>query len=393
MHRTIVHMDLDSFFVSVERLLDPTLVGVPVIVGGRGKRGVVSSCSYEARKFGVRSAMPVGKALKLCPEARVVGGANYSHYSGLVTDIIRASAPLFEKTSIDEFYLDLSGMDTYFNAYEYATEIRMRIINELNLPISFGMATSKTVAKIATGLAKPNGQLRVEPGTEMAFLAPLSVAKIPYLGAKGVEKLSGVGVTHISQLQQFPVVQLEALFGKMGRVLWNKARGIDSSEIHTSREEKSISVERTFRDDSTNPEFLMEYFNSMVESSAYNLRKKGHYTTCVTVKLRKSNFETHTQQVTIKPTCLDSEILKTARELFLKAWDGKSALRLIGLKLSNFVDDNFQQDMFDDNEGKIKLHKLMDELKDKYGKSAVRKASNLGHKPIKRGNPLKPDIE
>lgn len=227
----------------------------------------------------------------------------------------------------------------------------------------------------------------------MQFLAPLPVGKIPYLGAKGVEKLAGIGITHISQLQELPMAQLEALFGKNGRALYNKIRGKDSATIQPRREEKSISVERTFKDDSADAEYLMGYFNGMAESLAYNLRRKGHYTTCVTVKLRKSNFETTTQQTTIKATCLDSDVLKTARELFLKAWDGKSTLRLLGLKLSNFVDSGFQQDIFTQDEGKVKLHHLMDDIRVKFGKSAIRSAANLGSKPIKRGNPLKPDIE
>ncbi|HEY1008036.1 MAG TPA: DNA polymerase IV, partial [Sphingobacteriaceae bacterium] len=210
--RHIVHIDLDSFFVSVERLSDPSLNGRPVIIGGTGRRGVVASCSYEARKFGVRSAMPMGQARSLCPQAIVIRG-NYSEYSKasrLVTDIIQAEVPLFEKTSIDEFYIDLTGMEKFFGCYKLATELRQKVIRETGLPISFGLSGCKVVSKVATGQAKPNGQLYVEHGREKEFLAPLMVGKIPMIGDKAVQTLASMGIYKVGDLQKQDLRHLQS---------------------------------------------------------------------------------------------------------------------------------------------------------------------------------------
>ena len=238
--RAILHFDLDTFFISCERLLDSRLEGKPVLVGGTSDRGVVASCSYEARMYGIHSAMPMKLARHLCPEAIVIRGNSgiYMKKSDEVTEVIRQSVPAFEKTSVDEFYLDLSGMDRFFNCHKWATELREKIIKETKLPISFGLSQNKTVSKVATGEAKPNNHLRVEYGSEKQFLAPLSVKKIPMIGDKTYQALFQLGVKEIKTLQDMPVQMLEKVFGKNGISMWNKANGIDPlTNYSISREE------------------------------------------------------------------------------------------------------------------------------------------------------------
>ncbi|HET8829626.1 MAG TPA: DNA polymerase IV, partial [Pelobium sp.] len=251
MQKQIVHIDLDSFFVSVECRKNPDLLTKPVAIGSTSGRGVVSSCSYEARKFGVHSAMPCRQAQKLCPELIFVSSdfSAYSDASKEVTQIIAEAVPLFEKSSIDEFYIDLTGMDKFFGTLKYANELRERIIKETGLPISFGLAKNKTVAKIATGFAKPNGFKHVEYGTEKAFLAPLNISKIPMIGKKTTEKLNQLGYFTIADLQKLPKSSLIAKFGKQGAVIYQKANALDESSITPYVDRKSISTEHTFGTD------------------------------------------------------------------------------------------------------------------------------------------------
>src|SRR5687767_11894974 len=245
--RHIAHFDLDSFFVSVEILNDPSLKGKPVIVGGR-ERGVVAACSYEARKFGIHSAMPMKTAMRLCPHVTIVKGSRgeYIRYSRWVTEIIAAKAPLFEKASIDEFYLDLTGMDKYFNPYQWTIDLRQEIIDKTGLPISFGLASNKMVAKIATDEAKPNGYLHIAFGREKEFLAPLKVNKIPGVGEHMFQALCDLGIETIDHLAAQPIELLESRFGKYGGDLWNKAHGIHNGAVVPYHEAKSISTESTF---------------------------------------------------------------------------------------------------------------------------------------------------
>ena len=254
--RAIVHIDLDTFFVSCERLLDSRLVGKPVLIGGTSDRGVVAACSYEARAFGVHSAMPMKLARHLCPEAIIIRGnsGTYSKYSTMVTDIIKESVPLYEKTSVDEFYLDLSGMDTHFGCLKYATELRHKIMDETGLPISFGLSANKTVSKVATGEAKPNNQLKIDKGTEKPFLAPLSIRKIPMVGQKTAQTLFHLGVKKIGLIQEMPIELMETVLGQNGVTIWKKANGIDNSPVVQYNERKSISTERTFDRDTIDVE-------------------------------------------------------------------------------------------------------------------------------------------
>src|SRR4030095_4215617 len=226
--RIIAHFDLDAFFVSVECLNDPSLKGKPLIVGGSRERGVVAACSYETRKFGVQSAMPMKQAMQLCPNAIVLNGnrSDYSKYSRWVTEIIAAKAPLFEKASIDEFYLDLSGMDRYYVPFEWTVALRQEIIDKTRLPISFGLASNKMVAKMATNEAKPNGYLQVPKGKEKEFLAPLPVNCIPGVGEHTYKALLSLGVRTIGDISKLEMSELEERFGKYGIDLWNKSQGI-----------------------------------------------------------------------------------------------------------------------------------------------------------------------
>ncbi|MCZ6520397.1 MAG: DNA polymerase IV, partial [Bacteroidetes bacterium] len=250
-NRAIVHLDLDTFFVSCERLVNPQLNDKPVLIGGTSDRGVVASCSYEARKFGIHSAMPMKMARILCPQAVVIRGDSglYSKFSQMVTDIIKEQSPLYEKSSMDEFYIDISGMDRFFGCFQWATELRRTIIKETRLPLSLGLSINKTVSKVGTGEAKPNGYLQIGSGMEKQFLAPLSIKKIPMVGDKTYQLLRGLGLYHVKTVQGMPIELMQAAMGVNGISLWKKCQGIDNSPVVPYQERKSISIERTFEQD------------------------------------------------------------------------------------------------------------------------------------------------
>jgi DNA polymerase IV len=378
--RHIVHIDLDSFFVSVERLKTPSLNGKPVIIGGTSDRGVVASCSYEARRFGVHSAMPIKQARQLCPQAIIIGGnhSDYSKASRLVTDIIKQEVPLFEKTSIDEFYIDLTGMDKFFGCYKLASDLRQKIMHDTGLPISFGLSSSKVVSKIATGQAKPNGQLYVEHGKEKEFLAPLPVGKIPMIGEKAVEALSTMGIHKIADLQKQAPEHLEFAFGKAGLIMWNKANGIDHSIVEPYHERKSISSEHTFMQDVTDVSSLDELLISLTEQLTYVLRNENKFASCLAVKIRYSNFDTFTQQVSVSPTNADHMLFPVIKKLFKKAYQNGRPIRLIGVKLSQLSDSPFQPGLFDDYERSSKLYRAVDALNNRFGRKTISKAATLG---------------
>jgi len=381
--RVIVHMDLDSFFVSVERLKDPSLIGKPVIVGGKDGRGVVSSCSYEARKFGVHSAMPIQKAMRLCPDASVVSsmnGGDYSHYSSLVTEIIRQEVPLYQKSSIDEFYIDLSGLDEYYDSYELATHIRTRITKEIGLPISFGYASSKTVAKIATGEAKPDGQLKIEHGSEKEFLAPLSIKEIPMAGKKTREALNALGILFIKDIQNKDQSFFETRFGKQGVLLWNKANGICNSKVVPFYQRKSISTERTFQVDTQNVVMLEAVIVSMAEKLGHLLRKEETLAGCVAIKIRYKDFQTQSQQLTIQSTNIDQQLIDYAKQLFDQLYQSQRKVRLIGIRCSHLKQGGAQINLFDNSENQEKLYGAIDTIKSKYGLNSIKRASGIKYK-------------
>lgn len=374
--RIIAHFDLDAFFVSVECLSDPTLKGKPLIVGGSQERGVVAACSYEARAYGIQSAMPMRTAMRLCPHATVVGGTRgeYSRYSRWVTEIIAAKAPLFEKASIDEFYLDLTGMDKYFDPFKWTIELREEIMSTTGLPISFGLATNKLVAKIATNEAKPNSYLQVPAGMERAFLAPLKVNKIPGVGDHMYQSLRAVGIETIDDLARQSVDFLENQFGKYGSELWNKAHGIHHSEVHEYHEAKSISTENTFHANLKDVNELLTELVRQTERVAYELRQDNKMAGCIAVKIRYSDFETTSRQTSIPYTFYDDELILQARDLFHKLWR-KEPVRLLGVRLSELTSEAIQTNLFSDVEKKAELYKAIDEVKNRFGRGSISKAT------------------
>jgi DNA polymerase-4 len=377
--RYIAHFDLDSFFVSVEVLNDPSLKGKPVLVGGSKERGVVAACSYEARKFGVHSAMPMKKAFQLCPQAILVRGTRgeYSRYSRWVTEIIASKAPLFEKASVDEFYIDLTGMDKFFNPYQWTIDLRQQIIDETQLPISFGLATNKLVAKIATDEAKPNGYLFVQPGMEKEFLAPLPVNKIPGVGEHAFKVLRSMNIHLIGDILQHDEKELVEKLGKWGIELLNKANGISFSEVHAYHEAKSISTENTFDSNKTDMEFLMSELVRMTEKIAYELRKEEKLAGCIAVKIRYPDFETTSKQTTIHYTFSDDELIAAAKELFHQLYRKGNPIRLLGVRLSELTNHAVQGSLFDDGAKKKSLYKAIDSVKDQFGKNALQKARTI----------------
>lgn len=377
--RYIAHLDLDSFFVSVEVLNDPSLKGKPVIVGGSRDRGVVTTCSYEARKFGVRSAMPMRTAMKLCPQALIVRGTRgeYSRYSRWVTEIIAAKAPLFEKASIDEFFIDLTGMDKFFDPFEWTIALRKEIMEQTQLPISFGLATNKMIAKIATDEAKPNGYLFVKPGMEKAFLAPLSVNKFSGVGESTYTRLKGMGIYTIQQLSETPVAKLEKKLGKYGPDLWRKSQGIHESAVHPYHESKSISTENTFEENKTDVPFLLSELVRMTEKVAYELRQDKKLAGCIAVKIRYPDFETTSRQTTIDYTMRDDELIPVGIDLFHQLYRKGQPVRLLGVRLSELTSHVLQGSLFDDGGKKDELYKAIDAVKNKYGRSALQKARTI----------------
>ena len=377
--RYIVHIDLDSFFVSVERLFDPSLIGKPVIIGGSADRGVVASCSYETRKFGVHSAMPTRQALKLCPDAIVIHGnhARYSEASAQVTKIIDEMVPLYQKSSVDEFYIDLTGTDRFYDPYKLASQLRQRIIKETKLPISFGMASGKTIAKMATNSAKPNGQLFVPHGKEMEFLAPLSISKIPGLGESTAAKLYQYGIEKIGDLQRVELRFLETVFGKSGRWIWEKARGIDYSEIVPHSDRKSISTEHTFNTNVSDVRTLETIITSMTEELAGKLRRENKLASCFAIKIRYGNFDTHTQQQKIPLTAAEHILIPGIKNLFKNAWNQQREIRLIGVRLSQLCTGSYQINLFEDNEQRIRLYQAMDKINFKFGDKTVCRAVGM----------------
>ncbi len=385
-----MHMDLDTFFVSVERLMDSRLMGKPILLGGVSDRGVVAACSYETRTFGVHSGMSMKMARQLCPEAIVIRGnsSNYMKYSEMVTDIIRETFPLFEKSSIDEFYVDLSGMDRFFGCLKLASETRARIIRETGLPISFGLSENKTVSKIATGEAKPNNELRVDYGLEKAFLAPLSVKKIPMVGDKTYQTLCNLGVRQIHTLQQMAPDMLEKVLGKNGRVIWKKANGIDKSPVIPFSERKSISTERTFDKDTIDVSKLKGILTAMAENLSFQLRRGNRVCATVTVKLRYSDFNTYTLQAQIPYTSADHILIPKALELFERLYNKRLLVRLIGIRYSSLVSGSYQMNLFEDSEEIVSLYQAMDKIRDRFGDRSLMRASGIQAKTIGRVNPF-----
>jgi DNA polymerase-4 len=369
MERTILHMDLDTFFVSVERKHDSRLENKPILVGGIGDRGVVAACSYETRVYGVHSGMPMKMARNLCPDAVVIRGEGgvYSNESKIVTEIISETVPLFEKASIDEFYADLSGMDKFFSCYQMAKELRMRIKKDAGLPISFGLSANKLVSKVATGTAKPDNERKIEYGTEKSFLAPMLVRKIPMVGDKTNQILYNLGIKHVKTIQEMPVEMMSKVLGKNGVVLWNRANGRDDTPIVPFHERKSISNERTFGKDTGDTNKMREMIRAMAENLACQLRNGDKLTSCISVKIRYADFNTFSRQLKIPYTSADHLLIPQVERLFDQLYNRRMLVRLVGVTFSDLAGGNYQINLFDDSEEKLNLYQAMDLLRNRYG--------------------------
>ncbi|MGI9546202.1 MAG: DNA polymerase Y family protein [Flavobacteriaceae bacterium] len=386
MQKTILHLDLDTFFVSVERLINSELQNKPLLVGGTSDRGVVAACSYEARGFGIHSGMPMKMARELCPEAVVIRGnaGTYSKHSDLVTEIIKKQVPVFEKSSIDEFYADLSGMDRFFGCYHYASELRKMIIKETGLPISFGLSVNKVVSKVATNEAKPNNQLKVDFGYEKPFLAPLSIKKIPMVGDKTYQTLRNLGLRKVKTVQEMPMDLMRRVLGANGAVIWKRANGVDNSPVIPFCERKSISTERTFDRDTIDVGKLKGILIAMTENLAYQLRRGEKLTACIAVKIRYSDFNTYSKQVRIPYTSADHILIPKILELFRVLYNRRLLVRLIGIRFSHLVPGNYQINLFEDTEEALNLYTAMDNIRERFGDKSVLRASGLGAKTIGR---------
>jgi len=386
MQNNILHLDLDTFFVSCERLIDSRLQNRPLLVGGTGDRGVVAACSYETRVFGVHSGMSMKVARRLCPEAIVIRGdaSIYTKFSHQVTEIIKEKVPVFEKASVDEFYADLSGMDKFYGCYKYASELRQNIIKNTGLPISFGLSANKIVSKVATGEAKPNNQLQIDSGFEKDFLAPLSIRKIPSVGEKTYQILRGLGVDKISVIQQMPLEMMISALGKNGRTIWRRAHGIDNPPLVPFYERKPLSTERTFGKDTIDMVKLRTTIFAMAENLAFQLRKGNKLAGTLSVKIRYSDFNTYSKQVKIPYSSADHVIIPKVLELFEKLYQRRLLIRLVGVKISDIVSGNYQINLFDDTEEMLSLYNAMDTIRNKYGDLSIMRASAMGAKTIGR---------
>ena len=377
MSRSIVHMDLDTFFVSCVRLENSQLNGIPIIVGG-GERGVVASCSYEARYYGVRSAMPIRMAMQLCPQAKIIKGDMelFSNKSHEVTQIIEEKSPLVEKASIDEFYLDITGMDKFHGCYKWTSELSQTITKETGLPISFALSVNKTVSKIATGEGKPKGSLEIGENQVRSFLNPLSIQKIPMVGNVTFQLLSRIGIRTIQTLSEMPMEVLQKMIGKNGIELWKKANGIDNTPVEPYTERKSISTEHTFDLDTTDLYLIKSIISGMVEKLSYQLRTEGFLTATVVVKIRYNNFDTETKQVKIPYTSFDHIILKSSLDLFSKLYTRRMRLRLIGIRLTGLVRGTYQINMFEDTTEMLSLYQAIDKIKNRFGADSISRCSS-----------------
>lgn len=387
-NRTVLHLDLDSFFVSVERMLHSALEGIPLLIGADNDRGVVASCSYEARRYGIRSAMPMKMAKLLCPEAKVLRGdsGKYMEYSDMVTQVIRHYMPVFEKTSVDEFYVDLTGTDRFFGSWLLAKELQQCITRETGLPNSFGLSINKTVSKVATGEAKaiPTKHMQVDRGTERPFLAPMPIERIPGVGDRTAYLLRSMGVNRIRTLQEMPIELMHRLLGEHGPVIWRKANGMDNTPVEPWHERKSISTERTFERDSMDVAKLHGLFTAMTESLAFQLRKGSKLTSCVTVKIRYADMNTHSKQTRIGYTACDHLLLPTVHDLFRRLYDKRQRIRLIGVRFSHLVGGGHQMDAFADTAEAMGLYQAMDKIRNRFGDRTVMRASGMDARSIGR---------
>lgn len=380
MDRQIVHMDLDAFFVSCTLLKMPELSGKPLIIGGTSNRGVVTSASYEARRYGVKAAMPTRLALQRCPDAIIIKGDFdlFTEYSNIVNEIITEKAPVHERASIDEFYLDMSGMDKFFGSLQFTRELAKSVQKETGLPLSFGLSVNKTVAKMCTNYAKPKGSLIIANNEVQRFLDPQSIRNIPSIGDVTYKLLRRISIKIIQTLRQIPADSMKELLGKNGLNIWKKANGIDKNPVIPYSTKKSISTEQTFDKDTQNVKELKALLIAMVEKLGFQLRKANLMCSTISVRIRYSNRDTETMQRKISFTTSDDVLIKYAHELFDKLYHRRILLRLIGVKVSGLIHGNQQIDIFHDNVKMIRLYQAMDKMKHRFDNPAlIRRATGF----------------
>ena len=371
--KSILHLDLDAFFAAVEVRDNSALKGKPLIIGGKSGRGVVASCTYEARRFGIHPAMPMQMAVRLCPDVIVLRGDydKYSRHSKVVTDMIQEQAPVFEKSKIDEFYLDLTGMDRHVGCWKWSQELRTNIMRETGLPISCGLSVNKTVSKIGTEESKPHGQQLIPAGEEKQFIAPLSTRKLPGVGVQTFRKLALMGVRKIKTLSEIPPQLLQREFGKKGKSLWQRANGVDHRPVIPYAEKKAIAVEHTFQLDTIDLTILKGQLTKMALALAFELRKQKKLTACITVKIRYTDDNTYTLQKRITHTANDKIIIQQTLKLFKKLYQRRQLIRLVGIKFSNLVHGYYQVSLFEDTQEEVNLMSAMDKIRKRFGEGAI----------------------
>lgn len=371
--RHIAHIDVDQFFISVERLRDSSLNNKPLLIGGNNERAIVAACSDEAKKFGIHVAMPMRVALRLCRYATVLKTdyEAYKKWSNVVTEVLKSEVPLLEKSGIDEFFIDLTGMDKFFGCKKFTNELIRKVYKECGLNSSFGLASNKMVSKVAANEDKPKGQLEIPFGFEKPFLAPLSITKIPGVGEQTAFKLMKMGVETIKVLSEVPATVLCDVLGKVGNELWRRANGIDHSPVVPYKEEKSISTEHIFQQDTIDMNLIYAEIVRMTESIAFELRKQNRLTGCVVIKLRYTDGEVYTQQKAIGYYNQDHHLIEIAKELFKKLFTRRLLVRMIGIRFTHLIPGIYQIDLFQDDNETIKLYQQIDSIKKRFGEKLL----------------------
>jgi DNA polymerase-4 len=375
--RTIFHLDLDAFFVSVERILDPSLNGKPVIVGGDPQgRGVVAACSYEARKFGLHSAMPIRRAYSLCPQGIYLHGnfREYSRYSRIVKAILTKYAPIIQQASVDEYYMDFTGTENIYGKYfDFAKKLQQIVLTETGLPCSIGIGKNKTLAKIGSDCMKPMGVTYIEPGFEKKFLAPMPVETIPGIGKKTTIELNRRGFYKIGDIAEAPLEYFTKAFGKGGMDIWYKANGEGNEYLTEDHDPKSISKENTFMEDTIDLDRIKETMFEMTGQVCQNLRDNKMQAMCINLKLRYSDFSTLTRAKSVPPTDDDKIVFETVWALFTKNYTRRVSVRLIGVGLTKFVKLPDQKALFDDtDEKRKKILEAVNTIRNKHGYNLIK---------------------